>query len=328
MDQHEEIQYLKMLADVMADGVDKKDRTGVGTKSVFGGQMRFTLRDHFPVLTTKRVFWKGVVEELLWFIRGGTDSKDLEEKGVYIWRDNTTKEFLASRGLQYPEGEIGPGYGYQWRYFNADYEAMRMVSCPPMEGFNGPVYRDYREGERLEEGEEIVDVISKAPNMFNKGVDQLQYIVDLIKREPDSRRMTLSAWNPCQIDQMALPPCHLLSQFYVANGEISCQLYQRSCDLFLGVPFNISSYSLLTCMLAKMTGLKPGEFVWTGGDVHIYNNHKDAVLEQLGRKPYPFPTLSINKDLNRLKDIEDSQLEDYELVGYQCHPTIKAPMAI
>ncbi len=299
--QSEEYQYLHLMEDILEKGTEKSDRTGTGTKSIFGTTLKFDLRTSFPILTTKKVFWKGVVEELLWFIRGETDSKKLEEKGVKIWVGNTSKEFLANHKpfpLNYPEGDIGPGYGYQWRSWGKYY-------CP------------------IEDPEAII-----FSRIVHGGIDQLRQVVDQLKSNPNDRRMIVSAWNPDQIDMMALPPCHLLWQVYVSNGELHLQFYQRSVDTFLGLPFNISSYALLTCLLAKISGLKPGTVTFVGGDTHIYMNHIDQVKEQLTRTPYKFPALNIKKDIKTLEDIENLSFDDIELNDYKSHAAIKAPMAV
>lgn len=293
--QHEEYKYLHLLEKILDEGTVKGDRTGVGTKSIFGTQLKFDLSNSFPVLTTKKVFWKGVVEELLWFIRGETDSKKLEAKGVKIWVGNTTREFLDKRGLDYPEGMAGPVYGYQWRHWGKPY--------------NG--YYD-------------VNSLLKNPN----GIDQLANVVDTLRKNPNDRRILVSAWNVAELERVALPSCHLLYQFYVENGKLSCQFYMRSIDFFLGCPFNISSYALLTCLIAKITGYLPGTLTFTGGDTHLYLNHIEQAKEQLSRTPYSFPKLNIKKDIKELVDIENLQFEDLELVNYQSHATIKAPMAV
>ncbi|XP_055329747.1 thymidylate synthase-like isoform X2 [Paramacrobiotus metropolitanus] len=287
---HEEMQYLDQLRYILDNGSFKADRTGVGTLSVFGLHSRYSLREgSFPLLTTKRVYWKGVVEELLWFIRGGTNAKDLAEKNVHIWDANGSRNYLDSIGLKhYEEGELGPVYGFQWRHFGAEY-----VDC----------HADYS----------------------GKGIDQLNDIVHKIKSNPNDRRLILSAWNPADLLKMALPPCHALVQFYVSNGELSCQMYQRSADMGLGVPFNIASYSLLTCMIAHVTGLSPGDFVHTIGDAHIYVNHVDALKEQLLRTPLRFPQLTIQR---KIKNIDDFQAEDFVLTGYSPHPPVKMSMAV
>ena len=261
-------QYLDLLDRVLTEGIEKGDRTGTGTISVFGHQMRFNLDEGFPCLTTKKLHLKSIIYELLWFLKGDTNVKYLQDHGVRIWNEWADET-----------GDLGHIYGYQWR------------SWPRPDGST---------------------------------VDQIARAVDTIRRNPESRRIVVSAWNVAEVDQMALPPCHVLFQFYVADGKLSCQLYQRSCDMFLGVPFNIASYSLLTMMMAQQAGLKPGEFVWTGGDCHVYDNHVDQFLEQLGRKPYPYPTIEIRK----ADSLFDYQYEDFKVVGYQHHPTIKAPVAV
>ena len=262
-------QYLDLLRHIRANGVMKEDRTGTGTQSVFGYQMRFNLADGFPLLTTKKVHLKSIIYELLWFLAGDTNIKYLQEHGVSIW-DEWADE----------NGNLGPVYGYQWR--------------------NWP-----------------------APD--GRVIDQISMVIDTIKRNPDSRRMLVTAWNPADVEKMALPPCHCLFQFYVANGKLSCQLYQRSADVFLGVPFNIASYALLTLMIAQVTGLEPGEFVHTTGDTHLYKNHFEQVALQLSREPRPLPTMRLNPDV---KSIFDFRYEDFTLEGYDPWPAIKAPVAV
>jgi len=264
-----EQQYLSLLAEVLARGAAKTDRTGTGTRSVFGRQLRFGLADSFPLLTTKKLHLKSIILELLWFLRGDTNVKWLQERGVTIWNEWADAN-----------GELGPVYGYQWRHW------------------------------RTPEGGEI---------------DQIANIVEAIRKKPDSRRHLVSAWNPADVDRMALPPCHALFQFYVAEGRLSCQMYQRSADLFLGVPFNIASYALLTLMVAQVTGLKPAEFVLTLGDAHLYLNHLEQAREQLSRTPRPFPRMRLNLSV---KDIFGFSHEDFTLEGYEPHPAIKAPIAV
>ncbi|MEE6464320.1 hypothetical protein FKM82_006231 [Ascaphus truei] len=245
--------------------------------------------DQFPLLTTKRVFWKGVLEELLWFIKGSTNAKELSEKGVKIWDANGSREFLDKQGFTArEEGDLGPVYGYQWRHFGAEYKDM---------------HTDYSD----------------------QGVDQLQRVIDTIKTNPDDRRIIMCSWNPKDISLMALPPCHALCQFYVINKELSCQLYQRSGDMGLGVPFNIASYALLTYMIAHVTGLKPGDFIHTMGDAHVYLNHIDPLKIQLQREPRPFPKLKI---LRTVENINDFKADDFQIEGYDPHPTIKMEMAV
>jgi thymidylate synthase len=261
--------YEDLLADVLAHGTVKEDRTGTGTYSVFGRQLRYDLSESFPLITTKRVHFRSVALELLWFLRGESNVRWLQERGVSIWDEWADAD-----------GELGPVYGVQWR------------SWPAPDGGQ---------------------------------IDQIARVVESLRTHPDSRRHIVTAWNPAEVEKMALPPCHALFQFYVADGRLSCQLYQRSADLFLGVPFNIASYALLTVMMARQTGLEPGEFVWTGGDCHIYSNHVDQVREQLARTPYPYPRLRLNR---QPEDIFSYAYEDFELVDYQHHPTIKAPIAV
>jgi thymidylate synthase len=262
-------QYHQLLQHILDNGVEKSDRTGTGTISSFGYQMRFDLANGFPLVTTKKVHLKSIIYELLWFLQGSTNIAYLKENGVSIW-DEWADE----------NGELGPVYGKQWRSW---------------EGKDG------------------------------KTVDQISDLVKQIKSNPDSRRLIVSAWNVADLPEMALMPCHTLFQFYVANGKLSCQLYQRSADVFLGVPFNIASYALLTIMLAQVCDLEPGDFVHSFGDVHIYNNHLEQVKLQLSRTPYPLPQLKLNP---AVKDVFGFRYEDFELVGYQSHPGIKAPVAV
>lgn len=259
-------QYLDLLKDIMENGVDKTDRTGVGTRSVFGRQMRFDLSEGFPLVTTKKVHLKSIIHELLWFIKGDTNIKYLQNNGVRIWNEWADEN-----------GDLGPVYGAQWRNWN------------------------------------------------NDGIDQLADVIERIKKTPNDRRLIVSAWNPSQIGQMKLPPCHMMFQFYVADGKLSCMLYQRSCDMFLGVPFNIASYALLTMMIAQVCSLKPGEFIHTLGDTHIYHNHFEQVREQLSHTPLKLPQMKINPNV---KDINDFKYEDFELIGYESYGTIKAQVAV
>ena len=262
-------QYLDLLQEILDRGVEKHDRTGVGTKSIFGHQMHFDLSEGFPLLTTKKVHLKSIIYELLWFIAGDTNIKYLKDHGVSIWDEWADAD-----------GNLGPVYGRQWR------------SWPAPDG---------------------------------RSIDQLAEVIDMIRNTPDSRRMLVTAWNPGEIDKMALPPCHCLFQFYVAEGRLSCQLYQRSADMFLGVPFNIASYALLTMMVAQVCGLRPGEFIHTTGDTHIYLNHMEQVKLQLSRTPRKLPTMRINPERRRM---EDFVYEDFTLEGYDPWPAIKAPVAV
>jgi thymidylate synthase len=262
-------QYLSLMQDILDTGVQKTDRTGTGTKSVFGRQLRFDLSEGFPLVTTKKLHLRSIIYELLWFLRGDTNIKYLKDNGVSIW-DEWADE----------NGDLGPVYGSQWR------------SWPAPDG---------------------------------RHIDQIASVLNQIKTKPDSRRHIVSAWNPAEVDSMALPPCHALFQFYVADGKLSCQLYQRSADYFLGVPFNIASYALLTHMVAQQCNLTPGDFVWTGGDVHLYNNHFEQARLQLSREPLPIPRLDIR---TKPATLFDYQFEDFEIVNYQCHPSIKAPIAV
>ena len=262
-------QYLDLLRLVRDHGVEKRDRTGTGTRSIFGHQMRFDLADGFPLVTTKKVHLKSIIYELLWFLRGETNVHWLQEHGVTIWDEWADAS-----------GELGPVYGHQWRSW---------------------------------------------PAQIDGTIDQIANLIRDIKTNPDSRRLIVTAWNPADIPRMALPPCHCLFQFYVADGRLSCQLYQRSADIFLGVPFNIASYALLTMMVAKVTGLQPGDFVHSFGDAHLYLNHLEQADAQLARKPYPLPTMKLNPDV---RDIFAFRYEDFTLENYQAHAGIKAPIAV
>ncbi len=262
-------QYLELLRHVLDHGVQKGDRTGTGTLSVFGYQSRYDLRDGFPAVTTKKLHLRSVIGELIWFLSGSTNVKWLHENNISIWDEWADAD-----------GELGPVYGYQWR------------SWPTPDG---------------------------------RHVDQITNVIESIKNNPDSRRHIVNAWNVADVDTMALPPCHTMFQFYVAEGRLSCQLYQRSADIFLGVPFNIASYALLTLMVAQVCGLKPGTFVHTFGDLHLYANHLEQARLQLTREPRPLPTMKLNP---AVKDIHAFKFEDFELVGYDPHPTIKAPIAV
>ncbi|HKB95441.1 MAG TPA: thymidylate synthase [Rhizomicrobium sp.] len=262
-------QYLDLLRLARDSGVEKRDRTGIGTRSIFGHQMRFDLAEGFPLLTTKKVHLKSIIYELLWFLRGETNVHWLQEHGVSIW-----DEWADANG------ELGPVYGYQWRSW---------------------------------------------PSQIDGTIDQIANLIRDIEANPDSRRLIVTAWNPADIPRMALPPCHCLFQFYVAEGRLSCQLYQRSADIFLGVPFNIASYALLTLMVAQVTGLKPGDFVHSFGDAHLYLNHLEQANEQLARKPFPLPVMKLNP---AVEDIFDFKYEDFTLENYQAHAGIKAPIAV
>lgn len=259
-------QYLDLLRDVLENGVDKMDRTGVGTRSVFGRQMRFDLNEGFPLMTTKKMHLKSIIYELLWFLKGDTNVKYLQENGVRIWNEWADEN-----------GDLGPVYGSQWRNWNGE------------------------------------------------GIDQIAEVIEKLKKTPNDRRLIVSAWNVGKIAQMHLPPCHMMFQFYVANNKLSCMLYQRSCDMFLGVPFNIASYALLTMMIAQVCGYELGEFIHTLGDTHIYHNHFEQVREQLSRKPLKLPKMKINP---LVKDINDFKYEDFELQGYQCYEAIKGKVAV
>ncbi|WLW66214.1 thymidylate synthase [Psychrobacter sp. van23A] len=277
--------YLDLLKYVMTNGTEKGDRTGTGTLSYFGAQLRFDLADGFPLLTTKKVHFKSIVYELFWFLSGSTHVDYLQENNVRIWNEWATADQTAR--FNRPAGDLGPIYGHQWRNYGAT---------------------------KREDG-----------SYDNDGVDQITEVIEQIKTNPNSRRLIVSGWNPKEADQVALPPCHTLFQFFVADNKLSCQLYQRSADLFLGVPFNIASYALLTHMVAQVCGLEVGEFVWTGGDCHIYQNHREQVELQLTRSLYELPTLTLNPDI---KDIFAFTFDDISVEGYESHPAIKAKVAV
>ena len=278
-------QYLDLLDHVLKHGAKKDDRTGIGTLSVFGYQMRFDLQKGFPLLTTKKLHTRSIIHELIWFLKGDTNVKYLQDNGVSIWNEWATVEQCARFGRK--EGDLGPVYGHQWRNFGAT---------------------------------------RKSDGTYEKnGVDQITNLIEGIKKNPNGRRHIVSGWNPAEADQVALPPCHTLFQFYVVNGELSCQLYQRSADIFLGVPFNIASYSLLTHMIAQVTGLKAGEFVHTLGDAHLYSNHLEQANLQLTREPKALPVLKMNTEV---KSVFDFKFEDFTFEGYDPHPSIKAPIAV
>lgn len=280
-----EAAYLDLIRYVRDHGTEKGDRTGTGTRSHFGAQLRFDLKDGFPLLTTKKVHMKSITYELFWFLKGDTHVKYLQDHGVRIWNEWSTAEQTARFGR--PEGELGPIYGHQWRNYGAS---------------------------------------KKEDGSYNQdGVDQISEVIEQIKTNPNSRRLIVSGWNPSEATQVALPPCHTLFQFFVADGKLSCQLYQRSADLFLGVPFNIASYALLTHMIAQVCDLEVGEFIWTGGDCHLYQNHIDQVNEQLSRDTYELPSLWLNPEI---KDIFDFTFDDIRVDNYKSHPTIKAPVAV
>lgn len=271
-------QYLDALQHILDHGDDRMDRTGVGTRAVFGLQFRFTMADGFPAITTKKLAFNAMKAELLWFLKGSSDVKELQQMNSHIWDENAAAAYWKPKARF--EGDVGRIYGVQWRAW-------------------------------------------QAPDGHT--IDQLQEVIERIKTKPSDRRLLVTAWNPGELDQMALPPCHLLFQFFVAKGKLFLMMYQRSCDMFLGVPFNIASYSLLLHMVAQVTGLEPGEFIHVLGDAHIYRNHFDHVKEQLSRKPYPLPQLWLN---SAVKNIDDFTMEDIKLLNYECHPSIKAPMAV
>ena len=277
--------YLDFLQFILDNGDEKTDRTGTGTLSHFGAQLRFDMSNGFPLFTTKKVHFASITHELLWFLSGDTKVGYLQENNVRIWNDWATAEKTAVFGRK--EGDLGPIYGHQWRNFGAT------------EAVGGGYNSD--------------------------GIDQIQMVIDQIKNTPDSRRIIVTGWNPSEVNKVALPPCHTLFQFFVSNGKLSCQLYQRSCDSFLGLAFNIPSYMLLTCLIAKVCNLEVGEFVWTGGDCHIYSNHIDQVRTQLSRDLRPLPTLVLNPDID---DIFKVTINDMKIESYDPHPAIKAPVAV
>ena len=278
-------QYLDLLQHILEHGGDKGDRTGTGTRSVFGHQMRFDLSKGFPLLTTKKVHFRSIVIELLWFLKGDTNVKYLQDNKVTIWDEWATAEQTARFGR--PAGELGPVYGHQWRNFGATQ--------------------------------------NKDGSYQQNGFDQISWLINEIKTNPNSRRLIVSGWNPKEASQVALPPCHTLFQFFVQNGKLSCQLYQRSADVFLGVPFNIASYALLTHMIAQVCDLQVGDFVWTGGDTHLYANHFEQARLQLDRDPLELCQLKLNPEV---KSIFDFKFEDIEIINYHSHPAIKAPVAV
>lgn len=285
-----EQQYINICNKILDDGNFKDDRTGTGTLSDFGNKMTLDISDNIPILTTKRVAWKTCINELLWFLRGSTNVKELQDVGCKIWNGNTTKEFKEKSGLSHlaPE-DCGPIYGHQWKHFGAQYK-----DC----------YTDYT----------------------GQGIDQIQYIIDEINNNPNSRRLVMSGWNPCDLNKGVLPPCHTLAQFYVNNGKLSCQMYQRSADFFLGVPFNILSYTVLTYIIALKCNLKPDKLIMVFGDTHIYNDHIEQVKQQIRRKMLSKPILKLNKDIKD-KDWNDITINDFELIGYFPHPSIFGKMS-
>lgn len=292
---HQEQQYLNLLRNIMNNGVDRGDRTGTGTRSLWAQQMRFDISEEFPLFTTKTTYLRAIIHELLWFISGSTNVKYLQDNGIKIW-DEWADE----------DGELGPVYGKQWR----DWPQVNFQGCDD-EGY----YTKNEDGTKTYRGA-IVNI---------KSHDQLGNAIKAIKENPDDRRIIISAWNVGDIPDMNLPPCHAFTQFYVANGELSLHIYQRSCDMFLGVPFNVASYALLLQMVAHVTGTKAKEMVWTGGDCHIYHNHFNQVVTQLKREPFALPKMDLHPDV---KDINDFEYDHFRLTGYKRHETIKAPIAV
>jgi len=321
--------YKQLGRDILANGTKKSDRTGTGTTSVFGRQVRFDLTEGFPILTTKKIHWKSVVGELLWFLKGDTNVKFLQDNGIRIWNEWATKEQCAKFGR--PEGELGPVYGALWRRW----EGVSRFDPPKPE----PLF--YADGSSagvswvstnrfpymnpdnpsLEREENTLHDLGIAVHK----IDQIANLIAQIKSNPDSRRLIVTGWNPATCDKVALPPCHSLFQFIVTDGKLSCQLYQRSCDFLLGGPFNIASYALLTHMIAQVCDLQVGEFIHTFGDLHIYSNHHEQLEEQFSREPFPMATLKLNP---AIKNINSFTFEDIQLENYQCHPAIKARVAI
>ncbi len=292
---HQEYKYLDLIKNVLQNGIKKNNRTNVETLSLFGTQLRFNIKDEFPLLTTKKIFWKGVVEELLWFISGSTDATILSKKNIHIWDGNGSREFLDSQGFTDRNiGDLGPVYGFQWRHYGAQYRDS---------------HTDYT----------------------GLGIDQLSSIITKLKETPNDRRIIMSAWNPADIPIMALPPCHMMAQFYVTPNittgtqQLSCLMTQRSADVGLGVPFNIASYALLTYMISHLTGYIPNELIINMGDTHIYTNHIPALQEQISRTPMAFPTLHINRKVN---SIDDFRYDDFNLTNYVTHPNIKMDMVV
>jgi thymidylate synthase len=293
------IQYLDLLRLVLEQGKFKADRTGTGTYSVFGAQTRYCLADGFPLVTTKKVHLRSIIYELLWFLSGDSDTRYLRENKVTIWDEWADEKY---------EKDLGPVYGKQWRHWTG--HSVRQI--------------DPDANQTLLSLGEVKKPVGRR-ELSDHGIDQIANVIAEIRENPNSRRLIVSAWNVVDIEKMALPPCHCLFQFYVSDGELSCQLYQRSCDLFLGVPFNIASYALLTLMVAQVCGLKPGDFIHTYGDLHLYANHLEQAKLQLTRQPRPLPTMKLNPSV---KSIDKFEFEDFELVGYDPHPAIKAPIAV
>jgi thymidylate synthase len=272
-------QYLDLLKKIMEEGTDRPDRTGVGSRAIFGQQMRFDMKDGFPAITTKKLAFETMKAELIWFLSGSSDNKILQEMGCHIWDGNANADYWKPKARF--DGDLGRVYGVQWRSWKSAY-----TDVP---------------------------------------IDQITNVIEQLKKDPNDRRMIVTAWNPAELDMMALPPCHMFFQFFSVNGKLSLLMYQRSCDTFLGVPFNIASYSLLLHMVAQVTGLEPGEFIHILGDTHIYLNHFEQVKEQIAREPYPLPKIWLNPEI---KNIFDFKMEDIKLIDYKYHPTIKAPMAV
>lgn len=323
--------YFGLIKDVLENGVDKSDRTGTGTRSVFGRQVRYDLSKGFPILTSKRVHWKSVVGELLWFLQGNTNVKWLNDNGITIWDEWATKEQCAKFGRE--KGELGPIYGHLWRRWEGVNRFTPTTPKPEpvffadgtpagfsLEPFNQFRYMNPDNPTEAKEANTLHDL-----GISVRKIDQIKNLIAQIKSNPDSRRLIVTGWNPATCDKVALPPCHTLFQFYVANGKLSCQLYQRSCDLGLGQPFNVASYALLTHMIAQVCDLEVGEFIHTFGDLHVYSNHIEALSQQLHRTPYPMPRLILDPSV---KDIDGFGFDKITLDSYQHHPTIKLPVAV
>lgn len=293
-----ESKYFKICQKILNNSNERNDRTGTGTYSSFGERLKIDISKEFPIMSTKRVFWRGVVEELLWFLRGSTNAKELQDNKIRIWDGNSTREFLDKNGLSHlNEGDLGEVYGFQWNHFGAEYK-----DCNT--------------------------------NYDGQGINQIENVIEMIKTNPNSRRILVSAWNPASLSNCALPPCHVLFQFYVNNNKLSCQMYQRSADMFLGVPFNIASYALLTYMIAYLTNLEPGELIMVFGDAHVYKNAVEQMKVQMKRIPYSYPMLQVNTQERKIESIRDFRYEDFSFTSdnssnkYKCHPPIKAKMAI
>ncbi len=327
----EELNYLELLGKVIEHGVERDNRTGIATRSIFGTQQRYDLRKgRIPLLTTRKIFWRGIVEELLWMLRGSTDSKELHAKGVKIWDANGSRSFLDQNGFQdRREGDLGPVYGFQWRHFGAPYHNLPLSNKNDDDGSDATRAANAADSSDLPNtAERKLDNDDDDPvRARSTEVDQIRWLIQRIKTHPTCRRLLLTAWNPSDISKMALPPCHVMAQFWVntKTQELSCHFYMRSNDLALGLPFNIASYALLTRLMAHLTGLKPGELVHSTGDAHIYVTHIDALREQVTRAPRSFPVLTIT-GADQVENIEDFCFEHFQLTHYDPHPPIAMHM--